>query len=131
MLAAYKLFHGKKEMSFPSKHADSNRKERRMVKTCFFRKPEVCRHQSALVITPTQHRAEGERELQCSSISKLSQSPGSSEAAMSLQGYTQWEQMGQAFVLLHQTVTEWEIPWGKRVRQYHSSQSNSPRGTQL
>ena len=53
MLAAYKLFHGKKEMSFPSKNTDSNRKERRMAKSCFFRKPEIRRHQSALVITDT------------------------------------------------------------------------------
>ena len=102
-----------------------------MVKTCFFRKPEICRHQSAPVVTMTQHPAEGESELQCSCNSKSVNPPGSSEALMSLQGYTQWEQMGQAFVLLHQTVTECEIPWGKRVKQYHSSQSNSPRGTQL
>lgn len=75
MLAAYKLFHGKKETSFPSKNANSNGKDRHMVKTCFFRKPEICRHQSAPVVTMTQHRAEGESELQCSCNSKLSQSP--------------------------------------------------------
>lgn len=40
-------------MSFPSKNTDSM-KDRHMVKTCFFRK-EICRHQSALVITMTQH----------------------------------------------------------------------------
>ena len=75
MLAAYKLFHGKKETSFPSKNANSNGKDRHTVKTCFFRKPEICRHQSAPVITMRQRRAEGESELQCSCNSKLSQSP--------------------------------------------------------
>lgn len=117
MLATYKLFHGKKETSFPSKSTVL------MVKTDTWLRSASSRNQKSVCIRFMRvlwlqlWRSTGQKvKLNYSAVAtaNLVNPPGSSEAQLSLQGYPQLEQMGQAFVLLHQTVIECKIPWGRR-----------------
>lgn len=69
--------------------------------------------EGAMSITVKQQWEEGERELEPSSNANPSSPPGSFQVWMPLQNYFQLKPMGQAFVLLHQTVTGCVIPWGR------------------